>query len=97
MVDRHLLCFQWRKPLLRKFTENDILDLTSGQVWITHAWSGDWYQMTSDLPKTKYVVPSEGAVRGSDAMVVLSGAKHPIAAQLWIDFNLDAAVSSQES
>jgi spermidine/putrescine-binding protein len=30
-------------------------------------------------------------------MVVLSGAKHPIAAQLWIDFNLDAAVSAANS
>ncbi|MDQ6794142.1 MAG: spermidine/putrescine ABC transporter substrate-binding protein [Chloroflexota bacterium] len=96
-LDQILGILKQQKPLLRKFTENDILDLTSGQVWITQAWSGDWYQMTSDLPKTKYVVPSEGAVRGSDTMVVLSGAKHPIAAQLWIDFNLDAAVSAANS
>ena len=27
-------------------------------------------------------------------MVVLSGAQHPIAAHLWIDFNLDAKVSA---
>src|SRR5262249_4368271 len=56
--------------------------------------SGDWYQMLADKPKTKYVIPSEGAVRGNDTLVVLSGAKHPIAAQLWLDFNLDATVSA---
>ena len=53
--------------------------------------------MTYEKPKTKYVIPSEGAVRGSDTMVVLSGAKHPIAAHLWIDFNLDAQVSAANS
>ncbi|MFL5680998.1 MAG: PotD/PotF family extracellular solute-binding protein [Chloroflexota bacterium] len=96
-LDQILDLLKQQKPLLRKYTEDDIGDLTSGQLWITHAWSGDWYQMTADAPKTKYVVPAEGAVRGSDTMVVLSGAKHPIAAQLWIDFNLDAQVSAANS
>ena len=64
---------------------------------MTHAWSGDWVQMLADKPKTKYVIPSEGAVRGSDTMVVLSGAPHPIAANLWINFNLDAQVSADNS
>jgi putrescine transport system substrate-binding protein len=27
-------------------------------------------------------------------MVILSGAKHPIAAHLWLDFNLDGAVGA---
>jgi spermidine/putrescine-binding protein len=61
---------------------------------MTQAWSGDWVQMVYEKPNAKYVIPSEGAVRGSDTMVVLSGAKHPIAAHLWIDFNLDAKVSA---
>jgi putrescine transport system substrate-binding protein len=30
-------------------------------------------------------------------MVVLSGAKNPVAAHLWIDFNLDAKVSAANS
>ena len=50
--------------------------------------------MLSDKPNTKYVVPDSGAVRGSDTMVVLSGAQHPVAANLWIDYNLDAKVSA---
>jgi spermidine/putrescine transport system substrate-binding protein len=96
-LDAMLQLLEQQKPLLRTYTANDIQDLTSGQVWLTHAWSGDWYQMLSDKPKTKYVVPTSGAVRGSDTMVVLSGAQHPIAANLWIDFNLDAKASAGNS
>ena len=33
---------------------------------------------------------------GSDTMVITSGAPHPIAANLWINFNLDAQVSAAE-
>ncbi len=93
-LDAMLQLLEQQKPLLRTYTANDIQDLTSGQVWLTHAWSGDWGQMLSDKPNTKYVVPDSGAVRGSDTMVVLSGAQHPVAANLWIDYNLDAKVSA---
>jgi spermidine/putrescine transport system substrate-binding protein len=96
-LDAILALLKTQKPLLRKYTEDDIGDFTSGQLWMTQAWSGDWVQMSYDKPKAKYVIPSEGAVRGSDTMVVLSGAKHPIAAHLWIDFNLDAKVSAANS
>ena len=68
-----------------------------GQVWITHCWSGDWYQMTSDVPDAKYVIPEEGSIRGNDVMVILSGAKHPIAAHLWINYNLDPQVSANNT
>ncbi len=93
-LDAILALLEQQKPLLRKYTSNDIGDLTSGQLWLTHAWSGDYFQMLADKPKTQYVVPAEGAIRGSDTMVVLSGAEHPVAANLWIDFNLDANVSA---
>lgn len=96
-LDRCLDLLKQQKPLLRKYTSDDIGDFTSGQLWMTHAWSGDWVQMSYDKPDAKYVIPSEGAIRGSDVMVVLSGAKHPIAAHLWIDFNLDAKVSAANS
>jgi len=93
-LDQMLQLLEQQKPLLRKYTADDIGDLTSGQLWITHAWSGDWGQMLTDKPNTQYVVPESGAVRGSDTMVVLSGAPHPIAANLWINFNLDANISA---
>ena len=68
--------------------------MNSGQATIAHAWSGDVYQMYDDVPNVRYVIPKEGAVRGSDTMVVTSGAPHPIAANMWINFNLDAKVSA---
>jgi spermidine/putrescine transport system substrate-binding protein len=93
-LDQMLQLLEQQKPLLRKYTDDDISDLSSGNLWISHAWSGDWYQVTSDKPDMKYVVPPAGAVRGNDTLVVLSGAPHPIAAQLWLNFNLDAKVSA---
>ena len=96
-LDQMLAMLQTQKPLLRKYTDDDIGDVTSGDLWISHAWSGDWYQMIADKPKTKYLVPETGAVRGNDTMVVLSGAPHPIAAQLWINFNLDAQISANNT
>ena len=76
-LDAILALLETQKPLLRKYTEDDIGDFTSGQLWMTQAWSGDWVQMTYEKPKAKYVIPSEGAIRGSDMMVVLSGAQAP--------------------
>jgi spermidine/putrescine-binding protein len=96
-LDQSLALLEQQKPLLRKYTSDDIGDFTSGSLWMTHAWSGDYYQMLYDKPKTKYVIPSEGAIRGSDTMVVLSGAPHPVAANLWINFNLDAQISADNS
>ena len=94
-LDQMLNLLEQQKPLLRKFTEDDIGDLTSGQVWITHAWSGDWWQMLSGQAEDASTSSRpRGPIRGTDTMVVLSGAKHPIAAHLWIDFNLDAQVSA---
>ena len=96
-LDQILAKLQVQKPLVRIWTEDDIGDFEGGQVWITHCWSGDWYQMTSDVPDAKYVIPEEGSIRGNDVMVILSGAKHPIAAHLWINYNLDPQVSANNT
>ena len=96
-LDQMLNLLQQQKPLLRKYTADDIADLSSGSLWISQAWSGDYLQTLVDKPKMKYVVPIEGAIRGSDTMVVLSGAKHPIAANLFINYNLDAQISANNS
>ena len=93
-LDKMVATLGEQKPLVRTYTTDDIGVMAGGQALIAHAWSGDVYQMKSDVPKIKYVIPKEGAVRGSDTMVVLSGAPHPVAANLWIDFNLDAQVSA---
>ena len=93
-LDKMAAMLEEQKPLLRDYDTDDIGFMTGKSVDIAHAWYGDVYQMTTDLPSVKYVIPKEGAVRGSDTMVVLSGAPHPVAANLWINFNLDAKVSA---
>ncbi len=93
-LDQMVALLEEQKPLVRTYTTDDIGVMAGQQVDIAHAWSGDVYQMYEDVPNVKYVIPTEGAVRGSDTMVVLSGAPHPVAANLWINFNLDAEVSA---
>ncbi len=95
-LDEALALLQQQKPLLRKYTADDIADLKSGNVWLSHAWSGDvaqvsWSKRGKDVV---YVIPSEGAIRGSDAMVLLANAPHPIAAHLFINHMLDAEISA---
>lgn len=93
-LDRMAALLEEQKPLVRTYTTDHINTMINGQAIISHTWSGDVYQMYEDVPNVKYVIPSEGAVRGSDTMVVTSGAPHPVAANMWINFNLDAKVSA---
>jgi spermidine/putrescine transport system substrate-binding protein len=93
-LDAALAMLQEQKPLLRTYTTDDIGVLSTGDVWVMHAWGADVYQVTPDRPSVAYYLPSEGAVRGSDTMVVLAGAKHPVAAHLFINHMLDAQVAA---
>jgi spermidine/putrescine transport system substrate-binding protein len=93
-LDEALALLQEQQPLLRKYTADDIGDLKSGNVWMSHAWSGSAYSAAQDRPSLKYVIPTEGGVRGSDTMALLTNAPHPVAAHLFIDHMLDAEVSA---
>jgi spermidine/putrescine-binding protein len=93
-LDAALKLLQQQKPLLRTYTGDDIAALSSGDVWICHAWGSDVWKIVQEVPSVKYVLPAEGGIRGSDTMVLLSGAKHPIAAQLFMNYMLDAKVSA---
>jgi spermidine/putrescine transport system substrate-binding protein len=93
-LDAALAMLQQQKPLLRDYAGDEIPGLISGDFWISHAWSGDVYQVQSERESVTYVLPEEGAVRGSDTMVILADAPHPIAAHLFINYMLDAEVSA---
>ena len=93
-LDEALALLQEQQPLLRKYTADDIGDLSSGDVWLCHAWGADVSQVGTELPSVTYVIPAEGGIRGSDAMVLLANAPHPIAANLFINHMLDAQVSA---
>ena len=93
-LDAALALLEEQKPLLRKYTADAIADLKSGNLWLSHSWSGDVAQVTTEKETVKYVIPSEGGIRGSDAMVLLANAPHPIAAHLFINHMLDAQVAA---
>ncbi len=93
-LDQALAMLQQQKPLLRMYAPDEIQPLISGDVWLSHAWSGDVYQVQAERDTVTYVLPAEGAIRGSDTMVIPTGAPHPIAANLFINFMLDAEISA---
>src|SRR6185503_6690419 len=68
--------------------------LSSGDVWIGQIWGADTYAIQGENENVVFYLPEEGAVRGSDTMAIYSGAKHPIAAHLFINHMLDAKVSA---
>jgi spermidine/putrescine transport system substrate-binding protein len=98
-LDQALALLQQQKPLLRTYTTDDIQALSTGDAWLMHAWGADVHQVRTDNPDAKvaYYLPSEGAVRGSDAMVLLAGAQNPIAAQLFINYMLKPQVSANNT
>ena len=82
------------KPLVRTWSNDTIGTMSGGDVWIGMIWGSDVYQISLENPNIAYYIPEEGAVRGSDTMAIYSGAKHPIAAHLFINHLLDAQVSA---
>jgi spermidine/putrescine transport system substrate-binding protein len=93
-LDAALALLKEQKPLLRTYTTDDIGQLSSGDSWVVHSWGSDVYQVMGERPSVTYYIPSEGGIRGSDTMVLLANARHPIAANLFIDHMLDAQVSA---
>jgi len=93
-LDEALALLQQQKPLLRTYSTDDIGILSSGDAWIMHAWGADVYQVQDERDSVVYYLPKEGGVRGSDTMVLLAGAQHPVAAHLFINFMLDAEVAA---
>jgi spermidine/putrescine-binding protein len=93
-LDEALALLQEQKPLLRTYSTDDIGVLSTGDAWIMHAWGADVSQVQEERPSVTYYLPSEGGVRGSDTMVILAGAQHPVAANLFINFMLDAEVAA---
>jgi len=96
-LDAALALLQEQKPLLRTYSADPIADFKSGNIWIGQDWSGDIWQVQETRPSVKYVLPAEGGVRGSDAVVIPQGAQHPIAATLFINHLLDAQVSAKNT
>jgi spermidine/putrescine transport system substrate-binding protein len=98
-LDAALALLKQQKPMLRTYTNDTITTMVTGNVWIGMIWGSDLYQIQSELGNENHVyyIPEEGSVRGSDTAVIYSGAKHPIAAHLFLNHLLDAKVSASNT
>jgi spermidine/putrescine transport system substrate-binding protein len=77
------------KPQLREFVDNagEAEVLSSGNAWISMAYSGDIYQMNiSGSPDIKFVIPEQGALLWQDNMCIPQKAKHPLDAITYMDY-----------
>ena len=96
-LDQALALLKQQHPLVRLYSVEDQRYMASGDIWIGHAWGSDIYTVQQKKPSVEFYIPEEGSVRGSDAAVILDGAKNPIAANLFINHLLDAKVSAANS
>jgi len=93
-LDQALALLQQQKPLVRVYSTDTVGTMSSGDVWIGQIWGADTFAIQEENANVAFYLPEEGAIRGSDTMAIFSGAKHPIAAHLFIDHMLDAEVSA---
>lgn len=82
--------------IVRAYYEQGYINhLQNGDVWVCQAWSGD--VLTSQLsgyPELQYVVPSEGQMFWTDAMMMPLKAKNPRSAMTYMDFIYDPYVAA---
>jgi spermidine/putrescine transport system substrate-binding protein len=70
--------------------------LSSGNAWISQAYSGDIYQLNnSGSPDIKFVIPEEGATYWTDNMAIPKNAKHPLDAITYMDYVYRPEVAAQ--
>ena len=86
-----------QRPLVRVWDTNTRRMMSSGDVWVGQIWGADLYRVQTVVKKARYFIPEEGGVQGSDTMAIFSGAKHPVAAHLFINHMLDAHVAAENT
>jgi spermidine/putrescine transport system substrate-binding protein len=86
------------RPQLREFVDNSgMIDaMSSGNAWLSQAYSGDVYQLNnSGSPDIKFVIPEEGATYWTDNMAIPKNAKHPLDAITYMDYVYRPEVAAQ--
>jgi spermidine/putrescine transport system substrate-binding protein len=81
-----------QKDVLRAYSSDDINNLTGGDAWVHHMWSGDFLylqQGVADDPAAfDFEAPREGTPLNSDTYAIPANARHPGTAMLFIDYLL---------
>jgi spermidine/putrescine transport system substrate-binding protein len=80
------------KGQIRRFTGNDYGDdLSSGNVVIAQAYSGDVVQLQADNPDLQFAIPESGGTWFIDTQVIPYTTQNQKAAEAWINYLYDRA------
>lgn len=84
---RDALVQQRDRDIVRGYFENDYTDaLANGDLALCLAYSGDIFQLRSDNPDLRFVVPEDGGMLWVDEMAVPAAAEHAGDAHRFMDF-----------
>jgi len=87
-----------QKPLTMCYTSDQVIvQLTSGDSWLSLVYSGDAYQAQRDNPDVKYVIPAGGASIWLDNFCIPNGAPHVENAYKWLNYMLEPEVAAKTS
>ncbi len=90
---RNLLIEQ--KPLTMCYTSDQVIvELASGDSFLSQVFSGDAYQARRDNDDIRYVIPSNGASIWTDNFCIPKSAPHVDLAYKWINYMLEPAVAA---
>jgi len=85
-----------QKPLLKGYNSTNFDDmLVAGDVWITHAWSGQIALAAEQNHNLAYVVPKEGGPLAVENLAIPVSARHREEAHVLINWMLDAKVGAE--
>ena len=81
-----------QKKYLRAYSSDDVNNMSSGDAWIHHMWSGDFLYLRQGLAKHPelfdFEAPKEGVPINSDTYAIPANARHPGTAMVFIDYLL---------
>jgi spermidine/putrescine transport system substrate-binding protein len=87
-----------QKPLVKTYTsENYDQLLVSGEVALSHGWSGTVLRAADEKPSIKYIVPKEGGTIWQDNLCVLKTSAHAPEAMQFINFLLEPEIAARIS
>ncbi|SEG53703.1 spermidine/putrescine transport system substrate-binding protein [Nonomuraea solani] len=82
--------------IVRKYYDQGYINAVStGDVWLTMAWSGDVFQRQLAGEPVKFVVPEEGGTIWTDNMLIPKNAANPVDAIMLMDYLYQPAVAAE--
>jgi spermidine/putrescine transport system substrate-binding protein len=87
-----------QKPLLMCYSSDQIIvQLASGDSWLSLAFSGDAAQATRANPSARYLVPEMGTSIWTDSFCIPKTAPHTNNAYKWINFLLEPEIAAKNA